>query len=416
MSDKDVLGMSDEDFLKLNSPVENTDDKSAPEETPSEQPSEPVQEEAAPDTTEAEEASPEETDESQEEPADGDSAPVESPQKEPAKPSAKSSTDEKPVVGKPEASGSKSDGSKSEDASKEVKEKEAKETVVDVPDYEGFYNQIMAPFKANGKEFKPQSPEEAIRLMQMGAGYGRKLQDLQPALKTLRMLEKHDLLNENELSFLIEVRNKNPDAIKKLIKDSGIDPLDLGDHDNVSYTPVNHAVSNEEMAFQEALDEVQAQPTGLETLRVINQTWDETSKSVLGKEPQLLGVIQSQRDDGTYDAIIAEIDRQKLLGHIPTNTPLLQAYKIAGDSLSARQLLPVQRQATKPTPTQPAPRPVQPNVVATRPAAPKASQVVNSDKAQAAAPTKSTPRKAAAVINPLAMADEDFLKQFNGRF
>ena len=51
--------------------------------------------------------------------------------------------------------------------------------------------------------------------MQMGAGYGRKLQDMQPHLKTLRMLEKNNLLDEGKLSYLIDLDQKNPDAIKK---------------------------------------------------------------------------------------------------------------------------------------------------------------------------------------------------------
>jgi hypothetical protein len=100
-------------------------------------------------------------------------------------------------------------------------------------DLEDFYAQVMKPFKANGRTIELKTPEEVIRLMQMGAGFGRKIQDLQPHLKTVRMLEKNDLLDPERLSFLIDINNKNPEAIKKLIKDSGIDPLDFNNEDNV---------------------------------------------------------------------------------------------------------------------------------------------------------------------------------------
>lgn len=281
-------------------------------------------------------------------------------------------------------------------------------------DYEKFFKQVMTPFKANGRTIDLKTPEEAIRLMQMGAGYGRKIQELQPHLKVLRMLEKNNLLDEGKLSLLIDVNAKNPEAIKKIIKDSGIDPLDLNIEDNVSYQPTNHAVTDKEMAFQEALSDIQSHANGQETLRTINQTWDQESKSLLWESPQLLGVIQSQRDNGIYDQIAAEIDRQKLLGQIPQSTPFLQAYKLAGDHLTATNGFKIPDGQVTQIQTQTGGTPPQ-QVIATRTAAPKA-QVQNGDKAAAASPTKTaTTRKATSTVNPLEMADDVFMKQFSGR-
>lgn len=281
--------------------------------------------------------------------------------------------------------------------------KEAVKTEPEPIDYEDFYKKILTPFKANGKEIKLNTPEEAIRLMQMGAGFGRKLQDLQPHLKTIKMLEKADLLDEAKLSRLIDIQNKNPEAIKALIKESGIDPLDLNVEDNVTYTPTDHSVKNDEFAFSEALDEVSRLPEGPQTLKVINDTWDQESKNLLWNSPELLGVIQTQRVNGLYDQITTEIDRQKLLGHIPNQTPLLQAYKIAGDYLQANNLFKI-----NPVEATPA------KVVATTTGKVK-SPVANSEAAKAASSTPSTTRKASVIKNPLEMADEEFMKQFNGR-
>lgn len=38
--------------------------------------------------------------------------------------------------------------------------------------------------------------DEAVQLMQMGANYTCKMQELQPARKTIMLLEKHDLLTK----------------------------------------------------------------------------------------------------------------------------------------------------------------------------------------------------------------------------
>lgn len=308
---------------------------------------------------------------------------------------------------------------KPEDAGKDGVKAEEKPV-----DYQAFYKEVMKPFKANGREIKLNSPDEAIRLMQMGAGFGRKLQDLQPYLKTVRMLEKNGLLDEGKLSFLIDVNQKNPDAIKKLLKDSGIDPLDLNMEDNAEYKPRNHGVTDAEMAFQDALQDVQSHPTGKETIRHINKAWDQESKSLLWESPGLLKVIQSQRETGVYDQISAEIDRQKMLGDIPPNTPFIRAYKMAGDTLVRNAGLTPPSDDGQPQNALPGAggqpslvqsfQQPQPRVLATRASAPKA-QAANNDKARAAATPQSTPRKSAQNINPLEMADEDFLKQFEGR-
>lgn len=289
------------------------------------------------------------------------------------------------------------------------KDKQAPKSVDETKpiDYQAFYSEIMKPFKANGREIKLNSPEEAIRLMQMGAGYGRKLQDLQPHLKTIRMLEKNSLLDEGKLSYLIDLSLRKPDAIKKLIKDSGIDPLDLNMDDAVTYCPTNHSVTDEEVSFDSALKDLKSSPGGLETIREINTKWDPVSKKAIYESPQILEVIQSQRENGIYDQINSEIDRQKLLGHIKPNTPFLESYKIAGDYLQTNNLFQITTatvQPDKPTPV----------ILATR-AAPVKSEVKNSEKAQAAAPTQATSRKASETKNPLDMADDDFLKQFHGR-
>ncbi len=307
-----------------------------------------------------------------------------------------------------------SDEPKTEEKNPDGSVKEPEKTIVDkkadvdtapVINYEEAYNKLLTPFKANGKDVKINNIDEAIRLMQAGAGYGKKLQQIQPHLKTVRMLENADLLDPNKLSYLIDLHQKNPDAIKKLIKDSGIDPLDLNTNDEVSYIPTDHSVTDTQMAFSDALQEVSAHPEGKETLKIINSTWDKESKNTLFAQPELLVVIQSQRDNGLYDQIADEIDRQKLLGDIPVNTPFIKAYKIAGDYLVKQDKL------SKPDTINKSEKIIIDTKVAT-----VKSQVKNNEKAQAAASTQTnSTRKAASTVNPLSVDDESFMKQFNGR-
>lgn len=277
------------------------------------------------------------------------------------------------------------------------------------PDYEGFYKQIMSPLKANGKTIDLKSPQEAIQLIQMGANYTKKMQAIQPYRKVLLMLENNGLLDEGKLSFLIDIEKKNPEAIKKLIKDAGIDPLDIDTSTEPTYREGNHRVTDEEASFVSVLEDLRSTQEGTDTLQTINSQWDQASKEVLWKQPELMTTIHQQRANGIYDRITAEVERRRTLGAIPAQVPFLQAYKLVGDELDAvggfQDL--VQSKTVQTPPSH------QAQPVATRVLKPKAP--ANGDKVSAASPTRTTPRKAEKVINPLAMSDDDFLKQMADR-
>lgn len=277
-------------------------------------------------------------------------------------------------------------------------------------DYKAFHDRVMAPFQANGKTIQLRSVDEAIQLMQQGANYTRKMQAIAPHRKVLMMLENNGLLDESKLSRLIDLEKKNPDAIRALVKEAGIDPLDIDVHEESTYTPGNHAVPDEAVAFQTTLDEVSSTPDGQETVRQITASWDPESKAELWKDPSILGTIHQQRISGVYDRVVAEIERQRTIGAIPANVSLLNAYRVIGERMTqagAFQDLVAAQQAAQ--------RPAVQHPVATRVASVKPA-VTNSGKVSAAAPTRTaTPRRAEAFINPLAMSDDEFMKQFANR-
>lgn len=305
---------------------------------------------------------------------------------------------------------------------KAAADKAAEEAAVagEKPDYEAFYKQIIGPIKGGKKLIEIKTPEEAIKLMQMGAGFGRKMQEIQPHLKTLRFMEANGLLNvdQSDLAFLVDLKNKNPDAIKKLIKDSGIDPLDISNDEPVNYQTNIPEVTDAEVNFREALSDLASQEGGLETISIVEKTWDKTSHEALMKEPGLLSVIQAQRDTGIYDRIVTEMDRQKALGNIPYTTPFLEAYQQVGNHLrdtnGFADLVEKVRQAEPPKVEEPK-TVVQPQIIDTKVVAPKSS-VSNNDKANAAASTRNSPKVVAPLVNPLSMSDEEFQKQFGTRF
>ena len=266
-------------------------------------------------------------------------------------------------------------------------------------DYKAGYEQIMAPFKANGKTMQVKSVEEAIQLMQMGANYTRKMQELQPHRKTLLMLENNGLLDEGKLSFLIDLDKKNPEAIKKLLQDANINPLDVDMDQESTYQEGNHKVSDEEAQFRLVLDELNSNPVGRETLQTINSTWDQASKEVLWKQPEVMNTINAQRENGVYARITAEIDRRRTLGVIQVGVPFLEAYRVVGDELHKAGAF---NDLFKPKAPAVAP-------VATRAAMPKPTGL--DPKAEAAAVHRGSPSKTTSPLEAMQKAsDDEFLK------
>src|SRR5690554_234922 len=213
---------------------------------------------------------------------------------------------------------------------KAVPGKEEKKSDVD---YEGFYNTIMKPFKANGKTIELRSPEEAIQLMQMGANYTRKMQEISKHRKTIATLQENGINTDEDLAFILDIKNKNPEALKKFFKDNNIDPFDVDTSAEVNYKPKVKMVSEEVLETRAVLDELNSDPEGAKTLRLIADTWDEESTRFMWNNPSAFEIIHEQRVSGVYDQIMNEIHRQTTLGMLKPTGSILEKYNIVGNQL-----------------------------------------------------------------------------------
>lgn len=290
-------------------------------------------------------------------------------------------------------------------ASEEEAEKEAEPASKEEVDYKAEYQKILAPFSANGKQMQVQSAEEAITLMQMGANYNKKMAALKPNLKLLKLLENNGLLSEEKLSFLIDLDKKNPDAITKLVKDSGLDPLEM-DVSKSDYKPNTYTVHDREVELDSVLIDIQDTPTYSKTISVVGTKWDGESKKIIVENPQLIKVINDHMANGVFDLISNEVDRQRALNRL-NGVSDIEAYRLVGDEMHNRGAL---RPASQPA--QKVPGTVR-EPVPTKPAA--QNQDTRSKKLAASAPKAAAPVKNDPDFNPLALSDEDFAKIGNPR-
>ena len=300
-------------------------------------------------------------------------------------------------------------GEVSKDAPKETESKpEDKPKETAVIDYEAEYKKLLAPFKANGRDIQVDSVDDAVALMQMGANYNKKMAALKPNLKLMKMLENNGFLSEDKIGFLIDLGKKDPAAISKLVKDSGVDPMDLDADKASAYKQSTYAVDDREIELDTVLDELQGSPAYTRTLDVVSNKWDVASKQTVSQAPQLLKVLNDHMASGIYDLISAEIEKQRLFGRLAGLSDI-EAYRQTGDAIQARGGFNhlVTHQGNVP--------PKQQEIV--QPKAKVAEDEGLKDKRRAASSTKTAaPSTAPADFNPLALSDEEFSKMANKRF
>jgi hypothetical protein len=273
---------------------------------------------------------------------------------------------------------------------------EEKNTETEEIDYKAEYERITAPFKANGKEVQVKSIDDAIQLMQMGADYQRKTTEIKPLRKIGEMLKQNDLLDAEKLSYLIDLKNKNPVAIQKLLKESGIDPLDIDTSKEVEYKPTNYQVDEKVIELNDVLDSLQHTEQFTRTVDILGNQWDQQSKEYLSANPQTIAILNEHIGNGIYDTIAKEIANQRMLGRL-NGVSDLDAYRTVGDYIQANggfnitKQEPVTQQPVQPT------KPIQDN----------------KSKKQAASITRTAPSKKTTDLSTLdimAMSDEEFAK------
>lgn len=200
--------------------------------------------------------------------------------------------------------------------------------------YKAEYEKLLTPFKANGKEMRVDNVEDARTLMQMGANYNKKMAALKPNLKLMKMLQNNDLLDEEKVGYLIDLSKKDPQAIKKLIKDSKIDPEDLDletDHDYKKSD--TYTVNDNELALDDVLEDIKDNSSFSKTINIITNKWDESSKTVLANNPNIIRIIDEHVEAGAFDDIWAKVESERMLGRL-NGLSDLEAYKAIGDQIN----------------------------------------------------------------------------------
>ena len=274
-------------------------------------------------------------------------------------------------------------------------------------------DRIFQPFSANGRDMSVRSTDEAIQLMQQGANYHKKMQALSPHLKRVKTLERNNI-DDATLNYLIDLHNKEPGAINKLVKDAEIDPLDLGNDDDEGeeYRPGNYAISDEEMAVEDVIDEIKSTPTYDKTIDVIGKDWDATSRTAFIQEPNMIRMLNSHVASGIFDIVDTEMQRRRGLGQL-TGINDVTAYQEIGKELNEQGAFNHLGSGEASSTTQTTSQPAQQTQTRSNQ---KAADETRNARRRAASPTRGTKankQQQPSDFDPVNLSDEEFEKQFS---
>ena len=287
----------------------------------------------------------------------------------------------------------------------DTSKKDSTETKEDTPettefDYESAYKKVSEPFKANGVNMQVKDPNDIVRLMQMGANYQKKMSQLKPNLKIIKMLENNELLDEAKLNNLIDLSKKDPQAITKLIKESNVDPLEIDKEAPVDYQPNNYSITDKEYNLDRVLDEIKDTETFTRTIEILTKEWDSESRFTISDQPEIIAIVNEHMLSGVFDQVHEKMQQEKILGKFK-DIPDVEAYRQTADYMYKANML-TNAQMSKSTDS---------STVSS-----KTDEKADADrdkKRKAAAPVKQTTTKKAPTDEDfLGLSDEDFMKKY----
>lgn len=203
-----------------------------------------------------------------------------------------------------------------EDAQKNNEDSEEEsENTNSEPNYKEFYEKVaLAKFTANGKEVEGfKDPADLIRAQQALHGYSDKMKVIKEYKPFLKALEERGVTADaDKFNLAMSLIDGDPEAIKKVLKDKGIDPLEL-DLDDIKYTAKNVIPSQAQLLIEETYEQAENLGVGDKFSRVINKDWDIKSLKELVENSAVRNDLLQHLNDGTYDIVSEEIKRMELL-------------------------------------------------------------------------------------------------------
>ncbi len=264
------------------------------------------------------------------------------------------------------------------------------QTDTDSSEYKTYYESIMAPIKANGHEVTIKSAADARTLIQKGLNYDDKMVAIKPVRLAGKALERAGIIrdgviDEDALNRMIDFNNGDIEVVKARLKELEIDPLDL-DLDDTNYQASDYVPDEHSVALDDIQRELDVRGSTEKVVTVLNRM-DDASKEFFTENPKNLLSLEQDVTNGVFDEIYGDVQYERSMGRLDGVSDM-DAYIGIAKQRGAQ----MREQEAAPAPT----------------------RSVNAKKRAKAAGSKPSVSKAANVVNPFDLSDEEFEAQFGG--
>ena len=271
-------------------------------------------------------------------------------------------------------------------------------------DYKAFYESVTKDFKAAGKIMPGvKDPDKFIKALQMATDYALKTAALKPVLKKAKMLED---VTDEEFSEMLDFRKRNPEVIKKALKEANLDPIDL-DLENIQYTPQSKIMSDADYEFKETIEKLSQEDAVAfqRTQNIILNELDNTSKTTVLSNPHILSALQSEVASGRFEKIQAQALQLKAFGGY-NNVPDIELYSFIANEMDKQAL---QKQGIQNNLTAGEMNTPVTNTVQTKPSVSVVDPELEDKRARAGIQIKPT-TNVVKKYDPTKLSDEEFMK------
>lgn len=217
----------------------------------------------------------------------------------------------------------------------EVPEEESDEDAVEEKEEEP---STIYKFKADGQDFE--FTQEEIN-DQFGAvfakamNYTRKMQKLSPYKKMVSALEEENI-SEKDLNLAIDIMKGDKAALQKLIAEKEIDVYDLGtEGETQEYEAKDYGKTEHQQQLADIDRELSADPEYAQTVDIIGNQWDESSRQALSDNPEWITGLHSDVKSGVFSKVAPEATKMKMLDG--GSKPDIEYYLLAGQQLKERE-------------------------------------------------------------------------------
>ncbi len=188
------------------------------------------------------------------------------------------------------------------------------EAMAEKTKFEDFYNQTTGEFVANGKTMRaPNDPKKIVQALQKAVGFDGKMKAFKKYRPFTSALEEKGFLdNPEKFNLMINAMEGDKEAIKKLISNAEIDPVEL-DMENIDYKSKSVLPTNMEMAYGDVIDSATQYGVKEQVEKVISADWDDESVIELLEDPKNSADLVKHLSTGVYDMVQERIAQKRMV-------------------------------------------------------------------------------------------------------